>query len=649
MRIRAFFACAAIATTAWAQAPQTPTLTPGDNLVVEGVPAIPASIAEKAGRYTEFRAAVMQSWHPKRREMLVTTRFADTNQVHIVRQPQGARTQLTFFPDRVAEAHFQPVEGRYFVFTKDVGGGEWFQLYRYDMEGGAIALLTDGKSRNESPVFDRAGKRIAYTSTRRNGRDNDLYTMDPLQPSSDKLLAQVQGGGWGPADWSPDGKQIALVEFLSINESHLWLVDAATGEKRLLTPPGNEPVFYGSAQFSPDGRSLYLTTDKDFEFQRLAVMDLATGQVRYLTSDIRWDVTAFELSRDGRQLAFVTNEAGASKLHLMDTATHRHRIATQLAAGMIAGMAWHENSRDLGFSFTSAKSPADAYSLDTRTGTLSRWTTSETVGLDTAAFPDAQPIEWKAFDQRAISGFLYMPPARFTGKRPVIVDIHGGPEGQSRPRFLGRDNYLLNELGVAIVFPNVRGSTGYGKTFAKLDNGFLRENSYKDIGALLDWIKAQPNLDGDRILITGGSYGGHMTLAVATNYNDKICCSIDVVGMSNLVTFLEHTESYRRDLRRVEYGDERDPKMREFLERIAPMNKAANITKPLFVVQGKNDPRVPASEALQMVQIVRKGSTPVWFLMANDEGHGFAKRKNRDFQFYAELMFIERYLLSPRP
>jgi dipeptidyl aminopeptidase/acylaminoacyl peptidase len=312
-------------------------------------------------------------------------------------------------------------------------------------------------------------------------------------------------------------------------------------------------------------------------------------------------------------------------------------------------MAWHENSRDLGFSFTSAKSPADAYSLDTRTGTLSRWTTSETGGLDTAAFPDAQPIEWKAFDQRAISGFLYMPPARFTGKRPVIVDIHGGPEGQSRPRFLGRDNYLLNELGVAIVFPNVRGSTGYGKTFAKLDNGFLRENSYKDIDALLDWIKAQPNLDGDRILITGGSYGGHMTLAVATNYNDKICCSIDVVGMSNLVTFLEHTESYRRDLRRVEYGDERDPKMREFLERIAPMNKAANITKPLFVVQGKNDPRVPASEALQMVQIVRKGSTPVWFLMANDEGHGFAKRKNRDFQFYAELMFIERYLLSPRP
>jgi dipeptidyl aminopeptidase/acylaminoacyl peptidase len=645
MKIRAFLACAVLATTAWAQAPQT--IAPGDNLVVEGIPTIPASIAEKAARYTEVRTASLQSWHPRRREMLVTTRFGDTNQVHIVRQPQGARTQLTFFPDRVSGAAFQPVEGRYFVFTKDVGGGEWFQLYRYDMDGGAITLLTDGKSRNESPVFDRAGRRIAYTSTRRNGRDTDLYTMDPTDPKSDRVLAQLEGGGWGPVDWSPDGRQIAVIEFISINDTRLWLVDAATGQKKLLTPPpAGEPVAYMRAQFSGDGRSLYVTTDKDFEFQRLAQMDLATGQLRYLTSDIPWDVSDFEVSRDGRQIAFATNEAGASKLHLMNTATHRHRIAPPLPAGVIFGISWHENSRDLGFSFTSAKSPSDAWSLDTATGQVTRWTTSETGGLDTSTFPDAQTVRWKSFDGQEITGLLYMPPARFTGKRPVIVEIHGGPEGQSKPFFLGRGNYYLNELGVAILFPNVRGSTGYGKTFSKLDNGFLRENSYKDIDTLLDWIKAQPNLDGDRILVTGGSYGGHMTLAVATNYSDKICCSIDVVGMSNLVTFLEHTESYRRDLRRVEYGDERDPKMREFLERIAPMNKAGNIRKPLFVVQGRNDPRVPASEAVQIVQTVRKGSTPVWFLMANDEGHGFAKRRNRDFQFYAQLLFIEKYLLN---
>jgi dipeptidyl aminopeptidase/acylaminoacyl peptidase len=649
----ALLALALAASGAWAQAPQqTPQrVAPGDNLVVEGVPAIPASIAEKAGQYTEYRTARMQSWNPTRREMLVTTRFAETNQVHLVRQPQGARTQLTFFPDRVTDAAFQPVLGRYFVFNKDVGGGEWFQLYRYDMGGGAITLLTDGKSRNTGMVWDRDGKRIAYMSTRRNGRDNDLYAMDPAQPATDRLVTQLEGGGWGAADWSPDGRTIALVEFVSVNESHLWLVDAATGEKKAVTPRGGEAVSWGAARFARDGRGLFVTTDKGSEFQRLAYLDLRSGALRFLTTDIPWDIDEFALSRDGTQLAFLTNEAGASRLYVLDTVTARARPVPGLPTGVIGGLSWHENGRDLAFTLSSARSPADAYSVDVRTSALTRWTTSETGGLDTSTFQDAKPIEWKSFDGRTITGFLYMPPPRFQGKRPVIVNIHGGPEGQSRPVFLGRLNYYLNELGVAVVFPNIRGSTGYGKSFVKLDNGFLREDSYKDIDTLLDWIKAQPQLDGDRVLVTGGSYGGHMTLAVATNYNDKICCSIDVVGMSNLVTFLENTESYRRDLRRVEYGDERDPKMREFLTRIAPITKAANIRKPLFVVQGKNDPRVPASEALQMVETVRKTQTPVWFLMASDEGHGFAKRKNRDFQFYAEILFIEQYLLgaSTRP
>jgi dipeptidyl aminopeptidase/acylaminoacyl peptidase len=632
---------------AWAQAPQQPppTIVPGNNLVVEGVPAIPAAIAEKAGRYNEFRSAFIQGWHPKRREMLISTRFADTSQIHIVRRPEGARTQLTFFPDRVAGATFQPVEGRYFVFVKDVGGGEWFQLFRYDMDGGAVTLLTDGKSRNGSPVFSHDGRRIAYTSTRRTGKDSDLYTMDPLDPKGDKLLAQLEGGGWQPLDWSHDGRKLAVIEFVSINESRLWLFDAATGERTLLTPAGSEPVAFGGARFASDDRSLFVTTDKDFEFQRLAVMDIATRQLRYATSDIRWDVSGIALSEDGKRLAFIANEAGTGRLYLMDTATLRFRPVAGLPNAVIEDLDWHENNRDLGFSLRSARLAGDAFSLDANTGEITRWTHSETGGLDTAAFPEAKLVEWKSFDGRTISGFLYSPPARFAGKRPVMVNIHGGPEAQARPVFLGRLNYYLNELGIAIVFPNVRGSAGYGKTFLKLDNGFLREDSYKDVDALFDWIKAQPGLDGNKILVTGGSYGGHMTLAIATHYNDRICCSIDVVGMSNLVTFLENTESYRRDLRRVEYGDERDPKMREFLQRIAPMNMAANIRKPLFVIQGRNDPRVPASEALQMVQTVRKTDTPVWFLMANDEGHGFAKRRNRDFQFYSEILFMERYLL----
>jgi dipeptidyl aminopeptidase/acylaminoacyl peptidase len=308
-------------------------------------------------------------------------------------------------------------------------------------------------------------------------------------------------------------------------------------------------------------------------------------------------------------------------------------------------VSWHKNSRDLAFMLTNSQGPGDVYSEDVTTGKLERWTNSETA-VPTADFPPAELVEWKTFDGKMIGGFLYRPPAKFTGKRPVMVVIHGGPEGQSLPTFLGRYNYLLNELGIALVYPNVRGSTGYGKSFTLLDNGFLREDTYKDIDTLFDWIAAQPGLDAARIGVMGGSYGGHMTLAVSTFYSDRIRCSVDVVGMSNLVTFLEHTEAYRRDLRRVEYGDERDPKMHEFLERIAPMNNIEKIKKPMLVIAGKNDPRVPVSESDQIVAALKKQGTPVWYIMAKDEGHGFQKKPNQDYQFYAVVEFLEEFLLK---
>jgi dipeptidyl aminopeptidase/acylaminoacyl peptidase len=333
-------------------------------------------------------------------------------------------------------------------------------------------------------------------------------------------------------------------------------------------------------------------------------------------------------------------------LHVLDTTTNKEVSVPKLPVGVMGAIRWRDNSREVAFTLDTASQTSDAYTLDMATGKLERWTFSETGGLNTSGFAEPRLIHWKSWDERSISAFLYKPPAKFAGKRPVIIAIHGGPEGQTRPDFLGRDNYYINELGIVMIYPNVRGSTGYGKTFQKLDNGFLREGSYKDINTLLDWIQTQPDLNAGKVMITGGSYGGFMTLAVATNYNDRICCSVDIVGPSNLVTFLEHTSGYRQDLRRVEYGDERDPKMREFLERIAPANKAKNITKPLFVIAGENDPRVPASESTQMVQVVRQNGTPVWWLLGKDEGHGFAKKKNRDYQFYATVMFVKEYLLK---
>jgi dipeptidyl aminopeptidase/acylaminoacyl peptidase len=629
-----------------AAAAQVQEIIPGDNLVLDGIPKIPASLTESVDRYTQARSATLVDWHPVRREMLIRTRFADTFQIHLVKMPGGARTQMTFFAEPVNVASFQPRQGDYFVYLKDAGGNEFYQIYRLDLSTGKSALLTDGRSRNILGRWSSGGDRVAYTSTRRNGKDLDIYVVTPTDPKSDRKLVELQGGGWDVLDWSPDDRKLLVMELVSANESYLWLFDSSSGEKTLLTArEQGEKVMYRAGRFSTDGKGIYAATDFGSDFQRLAYIDLATKKPSFLTTHIPWDVEEFDLSSDGKWIVFATNEDGASVLRLLDTANRREKPLPKLPNGMITDIKFHPNGKEFGFSFLSAQA-SDVYSVDIRIGKLERWTSSEMGGLNPENFHNPELVRWKSFDGKMISGFVYKPMQGFTGKRPVMIEIHGGPEDQFRPRFLGRRNYFINEMGVALIYPNVRGSSGYGKSFLKLDNGTLRDNSYKDIAALLDWIRTQPDLDADRVLVTGGSYGGFMTLAVATNYSDRIRCALDIVGPSNLVTFLERTESYRRDLRRAEYGDERDPSIREYLEKIAPMNHASDIRKPLFVIQGKNDPRVPASESEQIVQTVKKNGTPVWYLMAKDEGHGFAKKKNVDFQFYATILFMQEYLLK---
>ncbi len=620
------------------------TLPAPSNLTAEEIPAIPMSLIEALAPYTEFRTASLIDWHPTRREMLISTRFGQSPQIHRVAMPGGARTQLTFYADRVSGGPYRP-DGGSFLFSKDIGGGEWYQIYDYDALSGRAALLTDGHSRNLGGIWSRDGAHFAYASTRRNGRDSDIYIGVPEHPEEARLVVEADSGGWAPEDFSPDGKSLAVLRAVSAYEAALYRVDTASGEKQPLIPrtPG---VSYRHARYAPDGKTIYLITNQGSDFEQLASLDIAARRVTVLRPGLRWDVTAFDLTRDGSRIAYIVDENGSDTLHALDTATGRDLPLPQLPYGSIGGVRWHANGRDLGFTIASARTPSDVYSVDMDTGKLERWTYSETGGLDASRFSEPELIEWKSFDGLTISGFLYWPPARFAGPRPVIVNIHGGPEGQFQPGYLGATNYLLNELGTAVIFPNVRGSTGYGTAFLNLDNGRKREDSVKDIGALLDWIAARPDLDSKRVMVTGGSYGGYMTLASMTHFNDRFRCAMDVVGISNWITFLEHTEAYRRDLRRVEYGDERDPEMRKFLESISPTEHVANITRPMFIVAGRNDPRVPYTEGRQMAAALRAHGVPAWYLLAADEGHGFAKKGNRDFQFAAAVMFIRKYLLE---
>jgi dipeptidyl aminopeptidase/acylaminoacyl peptidase len=568
-------------------------------------------------------------------------------QLHLVKAPGAARRQLTFLPEPVAGGKFQPKSGACIVFPQDTGGGEFYQLYRFDVADGRITLLTDGKSRNMGARWARSGRQLAFSSTRRTGRDNDVWVIDPLKPESARLVHEVSGGGWSVEDWSPDESKLLVGEYVSVTESHLHLLDVKTGRRTPITPAGEKSVAYGRGQFAADGKTLFVATDRGAEFQRLVEMDLEGKILRVLTETLKWDVDEFELSPDGRTIAYISNEDGVGVLHLLNAKSGKELKAPKLPLGIPSGLEWHENSRDLGFNFVSAKSPNDAWSVDIKTGKIERWTESETGGLDPQQFVEPELVKLKSFDGLQISAFVYRPdPKKFPGKRPVIVNIHGGPEGQSRPIFQARYNYYLNELGIAVIYPNVRGSTGYGKTFVALDNGFKREDSVKDIAAVLEFIQRDATLDGARIAVTGGSYGGYMSLACMQHYADTLRCGIDVVGISNFLTFLKNTQDYRRDLRRVEYGDERDPKMAKFLERISPTTNVKKIKKPLFVVQGKNDPRVPVTEAEQMVEAIRENGGQVWYLMAKDEGHGFAKKRNVDYQFLATIQFYREFLLK---
>ena len=424
---------------------QEATIKPNDALILENIPPIPANIAERAARYTDYRTATMYGWHPQKHEVLIGTRFADTVQVHQVAMPGGARTQLTFFADRISDASYHPHDGSYFLFRKDVGGGEWFQIFRYDVASGDLTLLTDGKSRNSEFVWSNKGDHIAYASTLRDGVDLDFYVMDPAaKATARKPLTENQGGGWQVRDWSPDDRTLLTVEQVSINESHIWLVDVATGTKKMLTPAGGEKVAYEPIGFSRDGEGVYLTTDKDSEFQRVAYMDIVSGALKYLNSD-PFDVERAALSENRELLAYVVNENGLSTLHVLELKNGKQRSVPRVPAGEISALHWSENNRDLGFSLNSAQSPSDVYSIDVQEGKLERWTSSETGGIPSQNFVEPELVKWNSFDGKEISGWLYAPKTKpASGKFPVTIVIHGGPEGQSRPIFIGRNNYLIN-------------------------------------------------------------------------------------------------------------------------------------------------------------------------------------------------------------
>jgi dipeptidyl aminopeptidase/acylaminoacyl peptidase len=614
-------------------------------LVMEGVPDLPPALVDRLRPYQNTRSASLQDWLADGKGLLITTRFGETAQVHQVTSPMGDRRQLTFYPEPILDAVVCPDPAAHgFLFLKDAGGAENYQIYFRDLATGATTLVSDGTSRNTGAAWSNKGDRFAYASTRRNGKDQDIYVADLKSPAAAKRVLE-RDGTWSVVDWSPDDRTLLVERELSVNESHLDLLDLASGAVDEINPkPG--PIAYGAARFARKGRGVYLTSDEGSEFQRLRYYDLATKKMSDLVADLPWDVEGLAVSRQGDRLAFTVNENGFSRLYLFDTATRTRSRPAGVPDGEMGRPRFNPEGTALAFTMSAANVPGDVYVLRLGAGAskVTRWTESEVGGLDASHFVTPQAVEYPTFDQvngapRKIPALYYRPHGQ--GPFPVILVIHGGPEGQSRPGFSSNLQMFTEELGFAVLAPNVRGSTGYGKTYVTLDNADKREDSVKDIGALFDWIATRPELDAKRVAVYGGSYGGYMSLATMTHYSDRLKGGIDVVGISNFVTFLQSTSGYRQDLRRVEYGDERDPKMRAFLESISPLAHVDSIRIPVLIVQGKNDPRVPFTESEQMLAAIKKNGNDAWYLMARDEGHGFRKKSNVDYFVGTMALFLE--------
>ncbi len=613
---------------------------PESTLRLEGTPEIPAELRARLTQYLNTRRGVFGDISADGRSVLVSTRFAQTRQLHLLRRPLGARSQLTFRDEPVRAPRFVPGDDGVLTFVSDRGGDETYQIFRLDLDSGLTTLVSDGKSRHESYLWSADGRQLAFNNNSRNGRDMDIYLGDGRDPASVRRLLEVQGH-WYPIDWSPDGTQLLLGEYVSINDSRLHLVEVASGKVRRISPP--EPVAaYREARFGPAGKTLYLTSDREGEFVELYALDLASGSFRSLSRDLPWNIEELALAADGKTLAFTANEDGYSALYLLDLASGKRQPVAEASGGLIFGLRFASKAPVLGFTRMGPTETGDTYSFDLRTRMLARWTQSEIGGLDPAGFVSPELVRYRTFDDREIPAFYYRPAG--DGPHPVLVSIHGGPEGQARPYFHALTQYLVREKGVAVLVPNVRGSDGYGKSYLLMDNGFKREDSVKDIGALLDWVGQRPELDASRMAVLGGSYGGYMVLASLVHFGERLRAGVDVVGISNFVTFLENTKAYRRDLRRAEYGDERDPAMRKHLQAISPSNHADQIRSALFVAHGANDPRVPLSETDQIVARVRDQGQDAWYMVATNEGHGFRKKDNVDTYYLLTVLFLTQHL-----
>lgn len=551
--------------------------------------------------------------------------------------------QLTFRGERVSSVKYAPGEPLMLV-AADTGGSELDQLYTLSQDGSEFRALTQkSEVMYREGTWSPDGQRVVYASNERDPRYFDIYERE--MASGDVRLLWQQDSTNFPASYSPDGTRVIVSRMHSNIFTQLFLLDTASGEARALTPDSSDgPSEFLNPSWAADGRGLYVLSNRGRDFINLAWLDLASGELTYLRDD-QSDADRLEVTHDGRYMALAWNEQGYSHLELFDITQgwqqRRELALPQLPVGVIVDLAWSPDGQRLAFTRLSAGSPMDVWVWDLPQEKLWQATRSSLGGIAPESFVEPALVHYPTFDEREIPAFLFLPRDKPARDLPVVINVHGGPEGQARPIFNPVNQYLAAQ-GYAVLAPNVRGSSGYGYTYMSLDDVRKRMDSVADLRHAVLWLRASGIANPQRIVVMGGSYGGFMVLSAITTYPDLWAAAVDIVGIANFVTFLENTHPWRRKLRESEYGSlEND---REFLEGISPIRRVNEITAPLFVIHGANDPRVPVGEAEQIVAALRQRQVPVEYLRFEDEGHGLIKRANRLVAYPAIARFLDEHL-----
>ena len=614
-------------------------------------------------QYLNIKSASGPTFSPDAKHLAYLTNVTGTTQVWVIDLPDGKPRQLTNYDDNVSFVRWLG-DGSGLIFGKAKGGDENTQFYWMKSDGTGVKALTDepGIRHNFGLVSDDS-KIIAYTSNKRDRTYFDIYSME-IATGKETLLYQFDGNNSIAAMNDSGTKFIVNRDGTELSlDNNLYLVDARTKSEILLTPHTGAAEF-GEANFVADG--IVFTHNDNREFISLAQMRKknASGddwsdanRETQIIDDSKWDVDDLAMDQYGSEIAYTLNHEGFSELYLRKYETDGKPLITVVdkkaeqvklpAQGIVGGLTFNKDQSKLAFSFSSATQNGDIWVYDLKSKSLSQVTHSDRAGIDRASLVAPRLIKFKSFDGRDIPAWYYLPRMtpgakdRVGNKYKTIVSVHGGPEGQERPGFSGLYQYYLSR-GYAILATNVRGSTGYGKTYTHLDDVTKREDSVKDLAYAVEWLKTSGEADPKKISIMGGSYGGYMTLAAITLYPDLWAAAVDTVGIGNWESFLKNTSGYRRRQREVEYGRlDRDI---DFLRSISPIAKIDRIKCPLFVIAGKNDPRVPWTEGQQMVDALQKRGATVQWKVYDDEGHGVSKLKNRLELYPLVADFLDKYM-----